>query len=98
MNTESIFTASSGHRCSYEVIVEDGQASANIVWLGQPPTPDDIKELELFLTDQADRANFPHTGAENYMLGEIKREDLPRVREIVAERVRALDEESDDNP
>jgi hypothetical protein len=96
MNSETTFTASSGHRCTYEVFIEDGKASATIVWLGQPPTPEDIRELEKFLVDQADRAQFPHSGAENYFLGKIEREDLPRLREIVAERAREIEEHDHD--
>ena len=96
--SESIFTASSGHRCTYEVFVENGNASANVVWIGQPPTPEDITELARFMEEQADRAQFPHNGVENYFLGEIRREDLPQVREIVADRVRALEACVDPEP
>jgi hypothetical protein len=95
--SETTFTTSSGHRCNYEVLVdENGQASANVVWIGQPPAPDDIREFERFMTDQADQAQFQHAGAIgaiNYMLGEIRKEDLPRVREIVKERARTLPED-----
>ena len=93
IESESSFTASSGHRCTYEVLVENGNASVTVVWIGQPPTPEDVTELTRFLEEQADRSHFPHSGAENYLLGPIRPEELPRVREIAEDRFRALEEE-----
>lgn len=93
MQSESVFTATSGARCQYEVLIEDGKASANIVWLGTKPTARDMDELARFLEAQADEANFPHAGPEHFLLGEIQKEDLPRAAEIVEERRKRFETE-----
>jgi hypothetical protein len=93
MNSETTFTCSSGNRCQFEMFVENGKASVNVVWIGKKPTEDDIDEFARFMEGEAARANFAHTGIENVMLGKIQREDLPRLREVVAERLREQGEE-----
>lgn len=94
-NTETTFTATSGHRCMFEVKVEGGRASVNVVWLGNAPTPEDVHELQELLLGLADQAGFQHTGAENVMLGQIQPEDLGRIEEVLEERKNRLESRND---
>ena len=87
MNSETTFTASSGHTCQFEYYTENGQHNVSAVWLGQPPTDADTAEFGRFLEEPADRAGVPHRGFTNMLIGRIEPEDLPRVREIIAERL-----------
>lgn len=87
MQSESIFTATSGNHCEYEVSIEDGHANANVVWQWKP-SDIDCAEVAIFLEAQADEANFPRTATEQIMLGQIRKEDVPRAAEIIRERMR----------
>lgn len=94
MQSETIFTATSGHRCQYEVLIDEGgRADANVVWLNGPPSARDQGEFERFIEEQAKQAGFPHSGTQRIVLGEIAREDVPRAGEIFRERIAALTQE-----
>ena len=96
MPSETTFTTSRGSRCQFEIVIdENGAASANVVWIGQAPTKEDIAEFGRFIEEQAAQSQFEHTGISNYMIGEIQKEDLPRLPEIVAERLKETSQDTE---